>query len=82
MKKKLMALLLCAALLILGAGAYASENTPVTIEPAAAFAGGSGTAEDPFQIANAGQLALLAKVTNQEYDWDHRDEEELYLKRQ
>ena len=78
MKKKLMALLLCAALLILGAGAYASENTPVTIEPAAAFAGGSGTAEDPFQIANAGQLALLAKVTNQEYDWDHRDEEELY----
>ena len=77
MKKILMALL-CAALLPLWAGAYAAENTPVPIEPAEAFAGGSGTAEDPFQIANAQQLALLAKVTNQEYDWDHLDERDLY----
>ena len=57
MKKMLMALLLCAALLPLWAGACAAENTPVTIEPAEAFAGGSGTAEDPFQIATAQQLA-------------------------
>ena len=77
MKKILMGLL-CAALLPLWAGAYAAENTPVPIEPAEAFAGGSGTAEDPFQIANAQQLALLAKVTNQEYDWDHLDERDLY----
>ena len=78
MKKMLMALLLCAALLPLWAGACAAENTPVYIEPAEAFAGGSGTAEDPFQIANAQQLALLAKVTNQEYDFDHLDERDLY----
>ena len=78
MKKMLMALLLCAALLHLWAGACAAENTPVTIEPAEAFAGGSGTAEDPFQIATAQQMALLAKVINQEYDWDHLDERDLY----
>ena len=78
MKKMLMALLLCAALLPLWAGACAAESAPVPIEPAEAFAGGSGTAEDPFQIANAQQLALLAKVTNQEYDWDHLDERDLY----
>ena len=78
MKKILMALLLCAALLPLCAGVCAAENTPVYIEPAEAFAGGSGTAEDPFQIANAQQLALLAKVTNQEYDFDHLDERDLY----
>ncbi len=78
MKKMLMALLLCAALLPLWAGACAAENTPMYIEPAEAFAGGSGTAEDPFQIANAQQLALLAKVINQEYDWDHQDEQDLY----
>ncbi|MDY5349673.1 MAG: hypothetical protein SPG80_09040 [Candidatus Ventricola sp.] len=79
MKKLLMALLLCAALLPLCAGACAAENTPVPIEPAEAFAGGSGTAEDPFQIATAQQLALLAKVTHQEYEWNQWDEEELYL---
>ena len=78
MKKMLMTLLLCVALLPLWAGACAAENTPVTIEPAEAFAGGSGTAEDPFQIATAQQLALLAKVTNQEYEWNHWDEEDLY----
>ena len=79
MKKMLMALLLCAVLLPLCAGACAAENTPVPIEPAEAFAGGSGTAEDPFQIANAQQLALLAKVTHQEYEWNQWDEKELYL---
>lgn len=49
-----------------------SENTELSIEfrkinkywtdyAAAAFAGGSGTAEDPYQIANGEQLALWAK---------------------
>lgn len=78
MKKMLMALLLCAALLPLWAGACAAESTPVAIEPAETFAGGSGTAEDPFRIETARQLALLAKVTNQEYDWEHLDERDLY----
>lgn len=31
------------------------------ITPAASFAGGSGTAEDPYQIADAAQLALMHK---------------------
>lgn len=78
MKKTLIALLLFALLLPLRAGAYAAEDTPVSIEPAEAFAGGSGTENDPFQIETAQQLALLAKVTNQDYDWEHRDERDLY----
>ncbi len=34
-------------------------SDPVYIEPAEAFAGGSGTQEDPYQIASAQQLALI-----------------------
>ena len=78
MKKTVIALLLLALLLPLRVGSYAAENTPVSIEPAEAFAGGSGTEDDPFQIETAQQLALLAKVTNQEYDWEHQDEQDLY----
>ena len=35
------------------------------------FNGGSGTAEDPYQIADAGQLALLSSLVNSE-DYDTR----------
>lgn len=38
--------------------------TAATIPAAEAFAGGSGTAEDPYQIATAEQLALLAEKVN------------------
>lgn len=48
------------------------------IQPAEAFAGGSGTEDDPFQIETAQQLALLAKVTNRYYDLDSYEEEKLY----
>ena len=55
-----------------------SESTPPESEPlyeealipqetwtaAGAFAGGTGTVEDPFQIANAEQLALMAQLVN------------------
>ena len=48
------------------------------IQPAEAFAGGSGTEDDPFQIETAQQLALLAKVTNRYYGLDGYEEEKLY----
>jgi hypothetical protein len=38
---------------------------------AASFNGGTGTAEDPFQIANAEQLAFLAKCVNDTDTWDN-----------
>ncbi len=42
---------------------------PKYITPAEAFAGGSGTADDPYQIADAAQLALLgAKMTDESKD--------------
>ena len=78
MKRIMTVLLCCAVLLSLWAGVAAAENTPVYIEPAEAFAGGSGTADDPFRIETAQQLALLAKVINQNYDWEHLDERDLY----
>lgn len=48
-------------------GETATEETApraTYIQPAAEFAGGSGTEEDPFQIATAEQLALLAEMCN------------------
>ena len=93
MKRVVMVLISCAVLLLAACGgkggtkdaAAASDSRtekvlPAAnyIQPAEAFAGGSGTEDDPFQIETAQQLALLAKVTNREYDWEHQDEEKLY----
>lgn len=78
MKRIITAFLCCALLLPLWGIAVAAENAQQYIQPAQAFAGGSGTENDPFQIETAQQLALLAKVTNQEYDWEHQDEQDLY----
>ena len=54
-----------------------------TIEPADSFAGGSGTEEDPYQIATAEQLALLSercsREVNLEVGADHADTEAYYL---
>ena len=36
------------------------------IAPAKAFAGGSGTEADPYQISNAAELACLSKLSNSE----------------
>ena len=54
--KKLLSILLSACLL-LGLCAFAhAEESP--------YAGGSGTAEDPWQIATAGQLLSLSASVN------------------
>lgn len=37
---------------------------PGYIEPAIEFAGGDGSAKNPYQISNAAELALLSKLTN------------------
>ena len=46
---------------------YVSEASRVAspVPAAEAFDGGSGTEEDPYQIATAEQLALLAKYVNE-----------------
>lgn len=74
--KRMIALLLALALIcVMFAGCGSSQQqsaestdgiqkTPVTIgnyTPAEAFAGGCGTESDPYQIADAAQLALLAE---------------------
>lgn len=46
--------------------AEAEESEIPYIEAADSFAGGSGTAEDPYQIATAEQIALMGKVND---DW-------------
>ena len=46
--------------------AEAEEPEIPYIEAADSFAGGSGTEEDPYQIATAEQLALMGKVND---DW-------------
>ena len=93
MKRVMMVLISCAVLLLSACGGKAGvKDAPAAsdiqterilpaanyIQPAETFAGGSGTENDPFQIETAQQLALLAKVTNQEYDWEHQDEKDLY----
>ena len=69
MKKKilsfLLALCLVMALVPMTAFAEDAQNTNVWDgSTAAAFAGGTGTAEDPYQIANGAQLAYLASSVN------------------
>lgn len=93
MKRAMAVLISCAVLLLAACGgktgvkdaSAASDSqterilpTANYIQPAEAFAGGSGTENDPLQIETARQLALLAKATNQEYDWEHQHEKDLY----
>lgn len=93
MKRAMAVLISCAVLLLAACGgktgvkdASAASDSQTErilpaanyIQPAEAFAGGSGTENDPFQIEIARQLALLAKATNQEYDWEHQHEKDLY----
>ena len=66
-KFKLLSLVLalCCAVAIIPTVAMATEVEGVWTDYAAsAFAGGSGTEEDPYQIATAEQLALLASDIN------------------
>ncbi len=56
--KKLITILFCVQLAVLAIAA------PWDGTAAAAFAGGAGTAEDPYQISTAEQLAYLASLAN------------------
>ena len=69
MKKKLLSLLLalCLVIALVPMTAFAEDSQNINVwdgSTAAAFAGGTGTAEDPYQIANGAQLAYLASSVN------------------
>ena len=69
MKKKLLSLLLalCLLMALVPMTAFAEDAQNINVwdgSTAAAFAGGTGTAEDPYQIANGAQLAYLASSVN------------------
>ena len=69
MKKKLLSLLLtlCLAMAFVPMEAFAEDAQNINVwdgSTAAAFAGGTGTAEDPYQIANGAELAYLASSVN------------------
>ena len=69
MKKKLLSLLLalCLVMALVPITAFAEDAQNINVwdgSTAAAFAGGTGTAKDPYQIANGAQLAYLASSVN------------------
>ena len=69
MKKKLLSLLLalCLVMALVPMTAFAEDSQNINVwdgSTAATFAGGTGTAEDPYQIANGAQLAYLASSVN------------------
>ena len=69
MKKKLLSLLLalCLVMALVPMTAFAEDAQNINVwdgSTAAAFAGGTGTAEDPYQIANGAELAYLASSVN------------------
>ena len=69
MKKKVLSLLLtlCLVMTFLPMAAFAEDAQNISVwdgSTAAAFAGGTGTAEDPYQIANGAELAYLASSVN------------------
>lgn len=72
MKKRVVYMLLCFMLCMasIPAAAFADSETPAvpptkwSDNAATAFAGGSGTEADPYQIETAEQLAKLAKDVN------------------
>ena len=69
MKKKLLSLLLalCLVMTLVPMTAFAEGAQNINVwdgSTAAAFAGGTGTAEDPYQIADGAQLAYLANSVN------------------
>ena len=69
MKKKILSLLLtlCLAMTFVPMAAFAEDAQNISVwdgSTAAAFAGGTGTAEDPYQIANGAELAYLASSVN------------------
>ena len=69
MKKKVLSLLLtlCLVMAFVPMAAFAEDAQNINVwdgSTATAFAGGTGTAENPYQIANGAQLAYLASSVN------------------
>ena len=69
MKKKILSLLLtlCLVMTFVPMAAFAEGAQNINAwdgSTAAAFAGGTGTAEDPYQISNGAELAYLASSVN------------------
>ena len=69
MKKRILgiALAICMMIFCVPMTAFAEDSQNINVwdgSTAAAFAGGTGTAEDPYQIANGAQLAYLASSVN------------------
>ena len=69
MKKKVLSLLLtlCLVMTFVPMAAFAEDAQNISVwdgSTAATFAGGTGTAEDPYQIANGAELAYLASSVN------------------
>ena len=83
MRNKIVYVLLCLMLCVafIPAAAFADSETPAAPDTkwsdnaATAFAGGSGTKDDPYQIATADQLAkLAADINSGRADLDHGGE--------
>ena len=69
MKKRILgiALAICMMIFCVPMTAFAEDSQNINVwdgSTAAAFAGGTGTAKDPYQIANGAQLAYLASSVN------------------
>ena len=78
MKKKLISFLLALCLVMAFAPitAFAEDAQNINIwdgSTAAAFAGGTGTAENPYQIANGAQLAYLASSVNSGESYEEKN---------
>ena len=78
MNKKLLSLLLalCLVMALVPMTAFAEDAQNINVwdgSTAAAFAGGTGTAEDPYQIANGAQLAYLASSVNSGETYEHKN---------
>ena len=78
MKKKLLSLLLalCLVMTLVPMTAFAEDAQNINVwdgSTAAAFAGGTGTAEDPYQIANGAELAYLASSVNSGESYEEKN---------
>ena len=78
MNKKLLSLLLalCLVMALVPMTAFAEDAQNINVwdgSTAAAFAGGTGTAEDPYQIANGAELAYLASSVNSGESYEEKN---------
>ena len=78
MKKRILgiALAICMMIFCVPMTAFAEDSQNINVwdgSTAAAFAGGTGTAEDPYQIANGAELAYLASSVNSGESYEEKN---------